>query len=42
MKMSGVEYPLEERTVKEMGFRHSADIFNKTWWVNINHKENQI
>ena len=42
MKMSGIEYPLEERTVREMGFKHSADIFNKPWFVHINLKENQV
>ena len=42
MKMSGVEYPLEERSVKEMGFKHSVDVFRKPWFVSINLKENQI
>ena len=40
MKMLGIVYPLEERTVREMGFKHSADIFNKPWFVHINLKEN--
>ena len=41
-KLSGVHYPLEERTLRELKFKHSLDIYNKVWWVNLNFRENQI
>ena len=40
IRMSGVHYPLEDRTLKEIRFKHSLNIYNKVFWVNLNYREN--